>query len=96
MNLDTVILNSLKKTPMENAMGGVMRDLGQNYTIQAVPQNVQNPTQIQGKAVAVMNVNPTVRPSINNNSIRMEAHQGSKNPFNTNGKSISPLLRRAF
>ena len=96
MNLDTVILNSLKKTPMENAMGGVMRDLGQNYTLQAVPQSPKNTKQIKGKSVAVMNANPTARPSVNNNTVKMNAQQGSKNPFTTNGKSISPLLRRTY
>ncbi len=41
MNLDLAIQNTLKRSPMENAMYGVVSNLGQSFELHAIHNTVR-------------------------------------------------------
>ena len=62
MDIDLAIGNTLKRSPMENAMYGVVSDLGQSYELHAIPQTVKRAEEILGHKVGVATANPLAKP----------------------------------
>ena len=53
MNLDLAIQNTLKRSPMEGAMHGVLSNFGAQYELRSYTENAQLADQLFGDAVAV-------------------------------------------
>ena len=62
MDIDLAISNTLKRSPMENAMHGVVSNLGQSYELHAIPQTVKRAEDILGHKVGVAHSNPLAKP----------------------------------
>lgn len=62
MDIDLAIRNTLKRSPMENAMHGVVSNLGQSFELHAIPQTVKRAEEILGHKVGVAHSNPLARP----------------------------------
>ncbi len=62
MDIDLAIQNTLRRSPMENAMHGVVSNLGQSYELHAIPQTVRKAEEILGHKVGVAHSNPLAKP----------------------------------
>lgn len=65
MNLDLAIQNTLRRSPMEGAMHGVMSDFGGTYQLTAYTESSKAAESILGKPVAHMTPNALSRPAHN-------------------------------
>ena len=61
MNLDLAISNTLKRSPMENAMHGVMSNFGGSYQLNAYTETANAAESIIGRPIAVLGNNPDTR-----------------------------------
>ncbi len=62
MNLDLAIQNTLKRSPMENAMHGVVSNLGQNYELFSIPNTVKRAEDMMGQKIVLAHSNPLAKP----------------------------------
>ena len=62
MDLDLAIQNTLKRSPMEGAMHGVLSDFGGTYQLNAYTESANAAEAILGVPVATMAPNPNARP----------------------------------
>jgi len=62
MNLDLAIQNTLRRSPMEGAMHGVMSDFGSTYQLTSYTESSKAAESILGKPVAHMSPNALSRP----------------------------------
>ncbi len=62
MDLDLAIQNTLKRSPMEGAMHGVLSDFGGTYQLNAYTESANAAESILGTPVAIMAPNPSARP----------------------------------
>ncbi len=63
MNLDLAIQNTLRRSPMESAMHGVMSDFGGTYQLTSYTESAKSAESILGKPVAHMAPNALSRPA---------------------------------
>jgi len=63
MNLDLAIQNTLRRSPMESAMHGVMSDFGGTYQLTSYTESAKSAEDILGKPVAHMAPNALSRPA---------------------------------
>ncbi len=61
MNLDLAISNTLKRSPMENAMHGVCSNFGGSYQLNAYTESANTAESIIGRPIAVLANNPDTR-----------------------------------
>jgi hypothetical protein len=61
MNLDLAISNTLKRSPMENAMHGVCSNFGASYQLNAYTESANAAESITGRPIAVLGNNPDTR-----------------------------------
>ena len=69
MNLDLAIQNTIKRSPMENAMHGVISNLGQSFELHAIHNTVRSAEQIMGQKVGVAHTNPLAKPTATNQKV---------------------------